>query len=376
MKIEKYFDKQLKQNCWRINVTINGRRHRQGKFTSKSQAERFIADLRAQALTYRYGVARREENVSINDLLDRLAEQVTRPTQRVVIQLFRDAVEGDKPTQSLSRVDMAKFKATCDERNFQPATIAQYRAVLYAMLNRAGELFESLENWQPPKFPRIEKAESRSRVLSRDELQLLLACWGRQNCFHQESEKGRGYRLALYDIARMMLLTAARREEIEAITVEQIDWREGWINLKSGKVRRSHLIPLSDSARALLAARKHRQPMFGDFGTNMHYTLKRVGREAGIPYGQQTATGWAMHDVRRTAATLIESGGIPYSAVSAMLGHKRRDMTAIYTLADRQHLRTAAQLLEDYCLQNFDGFLADLKGKEISQMENLTAKAQ
>jgi hypothetical protein len=28
MKIEKYFDKQLKRNCWRVNVTINNVRHR------------------------------------------------------------------------------------------------------------------------------------------------------------------------------------------------------------------------------------------------------------------------------------------------------------------------------------------------------------
>jgi len=375
MKLEKYFDKQLKRNCWRVNATISGYRHRKGKFSTKAEAERFLADLHQQALANRYGIARRE-SVSINQLLERLEVQATRQTQRVVIEIFRQSVEGFKPVQQLSRVNMAAFKAVCDARKLQPATLVQYRAVLYAMLNSAGELFESLGDWQPPRFPKVEKVESRSRILTRDELQLLLACWSRQDCFHQESEKGRRYRLALYDIARMMLLTAARREEIEAIEPGQIDWFEGWLNLKSGKVKRSHLIPLSQSAMTLLNARIQRQPMFGDFGSNMHYTLKRLGREAGIQYGQQTATGWAMHDLRRTAATLIESSGIPYSAVSAMLGHKRKDMTARYTLADRQHLRSAAELLESYCLKNFDGFLTDCEVKEINPREVRTAKAQ
>lgn len=375
MKFEKYFDKQLKRFCWRVNATVNGRRHRKGKFNNKAEAETFIADLQRQALDYRYGIASRRI-VTINELLNKLESQATQSTQRVVLRLFREVVSSFKPVASLSRVDMAAFKASCDERQFQPATKSQYRQVLYALLNRAGELFEGLENWQPPKFPRLEKVQSRTRILTRDELRLLLACWGRQDCFKQESEKGRGYRLALFDIARMMLLTGARREEIQAITPEQIDWSDCWLRLRSNKVGRTHGIPLTETALNLLRARLNRKPIFGNFGTNMHYTLTRLGREAGVPYGQQTATGWAMHDLRRSAATFLESSGIPYSAVSAMLGHKRRDMTAIYTQADKGNLWKAAEMLEAYCLENFDGFLADLEKKEIKTRETFTAKTQ
>jgi len=31
MKIEKYFDKQIGQDMWRIDVTVNNRRHRRGQ---------------------------------------------------------------------------------------------------------------------------------------------------------------------------------------------------------------------------------------------------------------------------------------------------------------------------------------------------------
>lgn len=221
-----------------------------------------------------------------------------------------------------------------------------------------------------------EKAEARSRVLTTDELTAICAAWRQPHCFPGESEKWRDYRLELYEQARLMLLTAARKEEIETISAAAIDWRNGWLNLHSGKVGRSHLIPLSASAMALLHRRKGREPMFDSLEASVpHYCGKRIGAASGIPFGQHQPHGWTIHDFRRTAATWIESSGIPYSAVSAMLGHKRKDVTAIYTQADRQQLQRAASLLEKLC-RDIDGMLDDLNFNGDTQRKSAITNAQ
>lgn len=146
-----------------------------------------------------------------------------------------------------------------------------------------------------------------------------------------------------------MLLTGARREEIEKITSAAINERERWLNLRSGKTGRWHAVALSNEALNLLQGRSLRRPMFDTFqGSTVHHICHRIGREAGVLAGQKQGDGWTMHDFRRTAATWIESNGIAYSAVKDTLGHSRGDVTATYTPAQIKELRRAAELLENH----------------------------
>lgn len=159
-----------------------------------------------------------------------------------------------------------------------------------------------------------------------------------------------------------MLLTSARREEIEKITPTAINQRERWLNLRSGKTGRWHAVALSNKALNLLQGRSLRRPMFDTFqGSTVHHICHRIGREAGVLAGQKQGDGWTMHDFRRTAATWIESNGIAYSAVMATLGHSRGDVTATYTPAQIRELRHAAELLENHW-REIDDVLCGLSG--------------
>lgn len=349
MKIEKYFDKQARKEMWRIDITISNRRHRCGKFTTRRDAEAAIAGIRLLAQANAFGLPSPLPPVTIDELLNKAEQKCTRPIQRNLIAMFRAVVDPQKPVTNLKRADMASFLETLIARELKAGTIAHYKQTLYSILNRAGEWFVELDDWYPPKFPRLEKPVSRQRVLGQEELVRLFLEWRRPECFDRESPKWRDYRLELYDLARLMLLTGARREELEKVSRASIQQREGWLNLQSTKTRRWHAIPLSHDARELLRNREGFQPMFRKFPASViHYVCQRVANAANLPAGQHVAHGWTFHDFRRTAASYIESHGIAYSAVSATLGHRRQDVTAVYTPAQITEMRRASELLQSH----------------------------
>ena len=334
---------------WRFDVTIKAKRHRQGKFHSRGDAELAIAGLRLKAQRKTFGLPSPVKPVSVKEFIDQATTRSTGSVQRKLLALFASVVDTNKPVVDLRRSDMAAFLDALRAKNLAIGTLRVYKQTLLAMLNRAGEWFEALSEWTPPKFPRLPKGQRRQRVLSVDELAKLFSVWRRTERFQGESAQARDDRLELYDIARLMLLTGARREEIEKITPMAINQRERWLNLHSGKTSRWHAVALSNEALNLLQGRLLRKPMFRKFrSSTVHHVSQRVGREAGLLAGQKEDGGWTFHDLRRTAATWIESNGIAYSAVMATLGHSRGDVTATYTPAQIRELRRAAELLENH----------------------------
>lgn len=334
---------------WRIDVTINNQRYRRGKFRLYAHAESAIAGIRLLAQSDEYGLPSPLPPVTVGQLLEEAEWKCKRQQQQYVIALFRSVINQNKPVTELKRADMANFLDSLTARELSAGTIAHYKQTLYGILNRAGEWFVQLDDWFPPKFPRLEKPQARQRVLSIEELARLFAEWRRPECLSRESEKWRDYRLELYDVARLMLLTGARREEVEKITPASIQRREGWINLQSTKAKRWHAIPLNHDALELLASREQRKPMFQRFDSSViYYVCRRVGLAANVKAGHKKDFGWTLHDMRRTAASFIESNGIAYSAVSATLGHKRADVTAVYTPAQVLEMRRAAELLQKH----------------------------
>ena len=81
-----------------------------------------------------------------------------------------------------------------------------------------------------------------------------------------------------------------------------------------------------------------------------------------MAYGDNIENGWVIYDLRHVAATVMENAGVPYSAVSVILGHKRSDQTATYAHAQLETLRHGVETLENYC-RGIDGFLWEESAK-------------
>lgn len=359
MKIDKYFDRKLKQYCWRFDLTIAGQRIRRGGFIKKVDAENAVAALRLLAQRQQYGLPTGVPGYTLFHLLEKLKADAAIPSNRtLVFSQFVELIGERTLIVDLRHIDLVNFLNHLRERELQPGTIGLYLDHVSTFLHNVDRYFSALDGYRPPKFPKRPRSNHRQRVLSKAELGRLFLKMVEPRMYG-EREHIASLRLILFDVARLMLLTAARREEICAITAEQINF--GWktINLKSRKTGREHTIAVGDLALEILRHRIDQTPagkgLFeGVISYRVTRILHRVAEEAEINYGQRTDGGWSLHDFRRTAATVIEDAGIPYSAVMAQLGHKRQDMTARYTIPQLETLRRAAQLLENWC-RDIDG---------------------
>jgi integrase len=153
------------------------------------------------------------------------------------------------------------------------------------------------------------KEAARARILSDDELKTVwtAAC------------EGEGPFPALI---RFLLLTAARRNEAARMTWHELDGVANWtLPASRNKVKVDLLRPLSEAAQAVLAELPRfagcpyvfsgdgRRPL-GGFSKSKRIFDKACG-----------VTGWTLHDLRRTARSLMSRAGIDANHAERCLGH-------------------------------------------------------
>lgn len=368
MKIERYFSKRAKTYRWRFDITITSARIRRGEFQTRREAEEAVAALKLLARNQRYGLTSSKSDVTLGDLLEERKARTEKPivVQGVyILQQWLGLIDSRKRLVDLKRADYTPLIDHFKARKVSPASINTYLMALSAALNDAPEYFPDLEEWTPPKLPWQQKAKlRRERILSSEELSALLRALS--------AERGRGehdrlriWRHELFDIARLMLLLGARRKEIGSLTDRQINLDRKTLLIDATKTGEERTIPLSSAAIKILKTRMGRERLFKPYQEN-HYlnAIRRTCNRAALKYGDKTPGGFVFHDLRHTAATVIEDAGIPYSAIAELLGHKRQDQTATYTHAQMPTLRRAVELLEIWCreIDGFDGNSSGLQG--------------
>jgi integrase len=145
---------------------------------------------------------------------------------------------------------------------------------------------------------------ARNRILSDDEIQRIWAA-------------GCGM---FGDFVRFLLLTAARRGEAAAMTWAEIDGGDWTLPATRNKTGLDLVRPLSKSALGVLAG----QQRSGGFVWTTDAGATGLG---GFNWfkGQLDAAsgvkGWRLHDLRRTARSLMSRAGVPSDHAERCLGH-------------------------------------------------------
>jgi integrase len=192
---------------------------------------------------------------------------------------------------------------------------------------------------------KLDEGASRERVLTRAEL---VAIW-------QAVPKNQ-----FGDIVRLLLLTGQRREEIGGLRWSEIDFDRGLIVFPAARTknRREHSLPLSRQATAILRAQPHRKDrdlIFGygkggfsgwsDCKSSLDEALQSQRKRKAMPE-------WRLHDLRRTAATMMMELGTAPHVVEAVLNHvsgSRAGIAGIYNRAKLvEPMREALQKWADY----------------------------
>jgi integrase len=120
---------------------------------------------------------------------------------------------------------------------------------------------------------------------------------------------------------QLLILTGARREEIGKLRWSEID--DGVIKLKGERTKNGepHDIPLSSSARSLLA----NLPRFAESDFVFTYDGRRPVHSWPLAKQKIDAVvrieAWRLHDLRRTTATNLQKLGVSLQVTESVLGH-------------------------------------------------------
>jgi integrase len=221
-------------------------------------------------------------------------------------------------------------------------TAARARSALSAMFNWAIR-----EGWELPANPvlgtnRPVQPRSRERVLTDPELRAIWQACG-------DDDYGR--------IVRLLILTGQRRNEVGGMRWSEIAGDSWTIPGARTKNHREHSLPLTPAALAIIQAqprRNDRDFIFGEGQRGFQGWSKCKARlDARIAAEGEPLPHWTVHDLRRTAATMIADrlGVLPH-IVEAILNHvsgHKSGPAGIYNRARySEEMRDALQRWADY----------------------------
>jgi integrase len=217
---------------------------------------------------------------------------------------------GDRPITEIRRSDIVQLlDGVADQRGPVMAnrTLGVVRRVMNWHATRS-------DDFRSPIVRGMARAEtSRERVLTDAELRAL---WS--------ASFGSGTFGALF---RFLLLTAARRSEASQLQWSEISedgvWTLPAARNKTGQVL---LRPLSTATLDLLA----KIPRNDEFVFTLH------GQRSGLvvarsAFGERAGVeGWTLHDLRRTARSLMSRAGVPNDHAERCLGHVIGGVRGVY----------------------------------------------
>ena len=159
----------------------------------------------------------------------------------------------------------------------------------------------------------------RTRVLSDQELRKLWKTWD-------------GLNYPFGTALQVLLLTAARRGEVEAMAWAELDVKARlWtIPAERVKVNLPLLVPLSPLAVKVLAGAPRRDDCPYVFSTRPNTHIQAWSDAAADTTEQAGITGWTIHDLRRTVRTGLSRLGVASDIAERVLGHVIPGVRAVY----------------------------------------------
>jgi integrase len=226
------------------------------------------------------------------------------------------------------------------------------RATLHAMY--AWAIQEGMAEFNPVTGTSRAPEKSRDRVLSATEINVI---WNALPDDHFGS------------IMKLLALTGARANEIAALRWDEVHNNMIVLPAERTKNSRSHVIPLSEPARAIINAQprrtnadgKTRELVFGfgegafaGWGKCRERLNERITKATGkaLPH-------WTPHDLRRTAATMMAELGVQPHVIEAVLNHisgHRAGVAGIYNRASYEREKAIAlDLWADHLMAIVEG---------------------
>jgi integrase len=170
------------------------------------------------------------------------------------------------------------------------------------------------------------------------------------------------------------MLTLVRKSEFTNAVWDEIDFGRQLWQIPAGRMKasRAHIIPLSSQAHDLLVglqmcAGGSRYLLAGRYDLTKPLSNAALNRVINITIEETRKEGkpglgdFSVHDLRRTASTLLHEAGYPSDWIEKCLAHEQKGVRAVYNKAEYLPQRTfMLQQWADMVDGWTDGSLSDL----------------
>jgi integrase len=284
-----------KRKTWTLHLTVAGKRQR---LTLGSYPSLSLASARAKALVIAEGGNPDAETFkTVSDEFMRRTTIRTKGWRQQILDRLIYPILGSRPIAEIRRSEIARLLDKIEDESsavMADHALAIIRRVMNWHASRADDFRSPIVRGMARTKPHLR---ARERTLTDPELRAVWRC--------AEGEFGR--------YVKFVLLTACRRTEALGASRSEIvgnDWIIPGIRYKTGK---DHLIPLSGAAKAQLGDGEER--LFDLRGGGNIWRYKDVlSRAGGIDE-------WTLHDLRRTARSLMSRAGVSSDVAERCLGH-------------------------------------------------------
>lgn len=223
---------------------------------------------------------------------------------------------GSRQIEDVRRSDITRLLDRIEDGS-GPAMASHTLAYLRKILNWHAGRSDDYRSPVVRGMARTKAAEqARDRILTDDELRAIWKATGEmQNAFGP--------------LCRFLLLTATRRDEAARIRRSEIngEWTIPGARYKS---KRDHVVPLSKAAKTVIAS----VPVIGDGDLVFSHDGKRpVGGFSKFKSALDKSSGvkgWRLHDLRRTARSLMSRAGVNSDIAERCLGHIINGVRGVY----------------------------------------------
>ncbi len=290
------------------------------------------------------------EAPTVKSLADEFIERWSKPRKRTWQEdrrvLDKEVLPhwGRRKAKDIRRRDVIFLLDKIVQRG-APITANRALAIIRRMFNWAIEQ-DILETTPCLRVRAPAPTHQRDRVLTTDELRTLWEALGRDRALHpgrkaREGEQddlppnwpGRAIRLAL----KLAIVTAQRRGEIAGAQLSEFDLDTGWWTIPAERAKNglAHRVPLSDLAAKIVGelielAGEDTDSLLPSPRGEGPVDAGALSRAAYVVRGQIDIAHWTVHDLRRTAASLMTGSGISRLVVSKILNHVESSITAVY----------------------------------------------
>jgi integrase len=258
----------------------------------------------------------------IDDYLRRYADRArSRASYREYERVLHDRVKPLLGGVRMTELKRSHIVAALDEIEDERGAVTADRALTYlrACLNWYAS---RVDDFTPPfvkGMARTKPAErARDRVLSDDEIRAVWQAADRDGTFGA--------------FVKMLLLTGQRKSEVAGARRSEFDGDVWTIPAERAKLKKRLVVPVSQAVLDIVAAQPPGEVVFAS--SRSGGPISGWGKRTDALRAAAGIEHWNLHDLRRTARTLLVRAGVRPDIAERCIGHELRGVVKIYDRHD------------------------------------------